>query len=250
MRNRKLLVSIVLILGVLFTGCKKESNPPPTDEEILGDVVKPAVIYKYVYPVRPGTPEWAALTSHDEMLDACKIPDSVLQTLSTWGLFATCIDYPLYGDYFAFNHQATWINDLSQSFNGLRELFSRTDAPQVLLYDYRYLDLEKNPSFLVRNYFELLIGCDASVSRMNNRQLLYLVAVALDKDKQQRVYFNNSHPPYSVYIMANAMTHAGYKPFIDYCAAQKDINLGELTLWGFSATAEKIEEFAKRYITN
>jgi hypothetical protein len=250
MQTQRLFITILLLSGVLFTGCKKESDPPPTDEEILGNVVKPAIIDEYIYPIQPGSPEWAAFTSYTEMLDACKIPDPVLQTISTWGLFATCINYPLYGDYSAFNHQATWINDLSQSFNGLRELFSRADATVVLLYEYRYWDPNKNPSFFIRNYFELVIGCDASVSKMNKRQLLYLVAVALEKDKEQREYFNNSHPPYSVYIMANAMTQAGYKPFIDYCAAQKDVNLGELMLWGFSATAEKIEEYAKEFIKN
>jgi hypothetical protein len=250
MQTQKLLITIVLIWGVLLIGCKKESDPPPTDKEILGDVVKPSIIDEYIYPIQPGTPEWAALTSYDEMLDACKLPDPLLQNISTWGLFATCINYPLYGDYSAFNHQATWINDLSHRFNGLSELFSRADAPVVLLYEYRYWDLNKNPSFLRRNYFELVIGCDASVLKMNKRQLLYLVAVALEKDKEQREYFNNTYPPYSVYIMANAMTHAGFKPFIDYCASQKDINLGEFMLWGFNASAEKIEEFAKEFVKN
>ena len=96
----------------------------------------------------------------------------------------------------------------------------------------------------------MVIGCDASVSKMNKRQLLYLVAVALGKDKEQREYFNISFPPYSVYIMANAMTHAGYKPFIDYCAAQKEVNIGELILWGYNASAEKIEEYAKEFVKN
>jgi hypothetical protein len=245
MQTQKLLITIVLIWGVLLIGCKKESDPPPTDEEILGDVVKPSIIDEYIYPIQPGTPEWSAFTNYTEMLDACKLPDPVLQNISTWGLFATCINYPLYGDYSAFNHQATWINDLPQSFNGLSELFSRANATVVLLYEYRYWDPNKNPGFLKRNYFELVIGCDASVSKMNKRQLLYLVAVALEKDKEQREYFNNSHPPYSVYIMANAMTHAGYKPFIDYCAAQKDINLGELMLWGIAHQLRRLKNMPK-----
>jgi len=248
MSNRKLLITAILITGAILIQCKKESDQPPTDGEILGNVIKPEIIDEYIYPIQPGTPEWAAFTNHDEMLEACQLPDAVLKSISTWGLVQTCFNYPLYGDYSAFNQQARWINDLSQSFNGLRELFSRTDAPIVLLYDYRYMDLSKYPEYYDWNFMELMIGCDSFVSRLNNRQRLYLVSVAIEKDKEQRDFFNTSFPPYSVYIMANAMTYAGYQPFINYCIKQKDNNMGELALWGFNASAEKIEEYAREFV--
>ena len=35
----------------------------------------------YDFPVKPGTKEWAAFTTHEEMVDACQIPESILHNI-------------------------------------------------------------------------------------------------------------------------------------------------------------------------
>lgn len=245
MSIQKILTSCILILCVQLIACKKESDTPPKDLEILGNIVKPEIIDEYIYPIQPGTPEWATLQSHEEMVEAVKIPDSVLHKISTWGLVETCFKYPLGGDNMAMNCPSVWINDLSGSFNGLSELFSRTDVSVILLYNYRYLDFNKYRWYYWQ-YIELIVGCDAFVSKLNKRQLLYLVSVAIEKSQEQGEYFQ-SDLPNSFYIMANAMIHAGYKPFIDYCTTQNYLNSGTYT---YCHGEEKIEEYAKEYIHN
>jgi hypothetical protein len=225
--------------------CKKEFDSPPTDSEILGNIVKPEIIDEYIYPVQPGTPEWAALQSYDEMIEAVKIPDPVLHNISTWGLVETCFKYPLGGDNLAMNCPSVWINDLSESFNGLSELFSRTDVSIILLYNFRYLDFSKY-RWDYWQYIELIVGCDAFVSKLNKRQLLYLVSVAIVKAQEQEEYYQ-AGISHTRYILANAMIHAGYKPFIDYCTSQKYLDSGVYT---YCHGEEKIEEYAKEFIRN
>lgn len=148
------------------------------------------------------------------------------------------------------NCLSDWIKKLSKSDGGLNELFSRPDVVKILLYNYRYLDFNKVPDLYDWRYIELMIGCDAFVSKLNERQRLYLVVIAIKKSQEQRDYINSSFPPNSLYILGNAMTHAGYKPFIDYCISQKTLIDGKFTYWAMSNDLMKIEEYAKDFIRN
>ena len=58
----------------------------------------------YDYPVKPGTDAWKALGSHEDMLNACQIPETTLNRMSTAGLVETVLNYPLFGDAWAWNY--------------------------------------------------------------------------------------------------------------------------------------------------
>jgi len=245
MRTQKVISICILIVCLQLISCKKkETYSLPTDSEIIGSVIKPTVIDNYSYPIHPGTPEWATLQNHDEMTSALELPDAELHSISTWGLVETCFKYPLGGDCIFFNCPSIFIDDLPKSFNGLQELLSRNDASVVLLYNYRYLDFNAYPNWIDWQYIELMIGSDAFVSTLNNRQLLYLASVAIEKADLQK---EKSIVPNSYFVMANAMIHAGYKPFIDYCNTQNYIISGTYT---YCHGEEKFEEFAKDFIQN
>lgn len=250
MSFQKILYVFLLLLFAQLLSCNPESELPPDDREILGNTVKPDIIDEYIYPIRPGMPEWAALQSHDEMEAVLQIPDQVFQTISTWGLVASCFNYPLGGDNMAMNCPSDWINYLSKSFSGLNELFARPDVSIILLFNYRNLDFKKYPGWMDWRYIELMIGCDAFISKLNERQLLYLVTVALKKAQEQRDYFKSSSPPNSDYIMGNAMIHAGYQPFIDYCVSNNSYNAGAFRYWAMNNDAIKIEKFAHDFVGN
>ena len=245
MINQNLKYLFIVLLPLLLGACKKETVSVPTDEEILGTIVKPAKTGEYIYPIQPGTPEWATLGSHDEMIDATQIPDLVLDTISTWGLLESCLKYPLYGDFSAFNNKVSYINDLVQSNHGFKELLSREDAPQVMLYFYRHWDITLYPNFLKRNFIEFILGSDGFISKLNGRQQLYLISVALDKKQKQEAAYQGSIPPYSYYVMANAMIHYGYNPFIEYCATEKPTLPDGYFYWRINSSYEKIEEYSR-----
>ena len=76
----------------------------------------------YDYPVKPGTPEWKALTSHSQMQEVCQIPADVLENMPTKALVQTCLDYPLYGDMLAYDNTQEGFDQVTAGFNGLRLL--------------------------------------------------------------------------------------------------------------------------------
>ncbi len=256
MTNRKSFFSIILILGLLCNACDKEKTDEkekisiPTDAEILGGVIKPQIIDEYIYPILPGTPAWAELKTYAAKVEAVQIPDSVLHKITTWGLVESCFKYPLYSDYAFFNDQVNYINDLEQTNSGFRELLSRDDAPLVLLYFYRYWDISPSSYYLKRFFIELVMGSDKFVSRLNDRQLLYLLSVAWDKKEMQNELYESPPPPYSFFIMANTMIHFGYEPFIEYCATDKNpVPIGNF-YWRINSSIEKIEEYARGLLNN
>lgn len=216
----------------------------PFEAEILADIIKPENIDAYEYPITPGSPGWDTLNPH-ERFEAMQIPDSILQNMSTWGLVETCFNYPLYGVFTIMDDYSSYINGLSNSFNGLKELYSRNDVEKILLFSYRHLNVKNFENLLKLNFIELIVGCDKFTSQLDQNQCVFLVAVALEKANEQRNNLDISIP-FSVFIMGNTMIHANYKPFVDYCVCEKEcIYTGVLKK--FNASEEKIEEFAKNY---
>ncbi|MCL1942868.1 MAG: hypothetical protein FWF54_04890 [Candidatus Azobacteroides sp.] len=85
------------------------------------------------YPVKPGTEKWKSFNTHEEMLNACQIPENILQNMNTADLMEICLDYPLKGDIYAYSNVKNGIEHVSLQFNGFAELFSRNDNFQNLL---------------------------------------------------------------------------------------------------------------------
>lgn len=244
------LFALTLVILLLTSGCSKESsneisNVFPYEDEILMDIIKPENIDVYEYPITIGSPGWDTL-KNQERFEVMQIPDSILQNISTWGLVETCFNYPLYGHFSVVNDIDSYINELSDSFNGLKELFVRSDVVKILLYSYRHLNVKHFENLIKLNFIELIVGCYKHVSQLDQKQSVFLTAVALDKANDQRKNLDISIP-YSVYIMGNAMLYANYKPFIDYCAQEKQYVYGGI-LQKFNSSEEKIEEYARNFI--
>jgi len=96
-----------------------------------------------------GTDEWNKMTTHQEALDACQIPEEILASLSTEDLTEICLQYPfLVVSLTSCNSYDPCLNALFREFNGIRELFLREDAAKALLKKYRCLMQNRNLSFL------------------------------------------------------------------------------------------------------
>ena len=93
----------------------------------------------YEYPIVPGTPEWAE-HSKPELLKLCRIPNDLLTRLTTPALLETCLGYPYIIDCIAYNFPEQGFDITVNSFNGLRELVTRTDLVEAL----EAFDLEKS----------------------------------------------------------------------------------------------------------
>ena len=110
---------------------------------------------EWTYPVVPGTEEWKAFKTHQEMVDACQIPEDVLRTISTERLVRLCLDYPLLFDIYSHNLLSDGVDALYANFNGFREMVKRPGAIDVLSVLYQE-ELAKQNDILNNNVVPLL----------------------------------------------------------------------------------------------
>ncbi len=145
----------------------------------------------YDFPIKPGTDAWAQFQSHQEMLDACQVPDDVLRTMSTRGLVETALSYPLYGEYGAYSSFQYGFDQVAAGFNGLREFLSRADAGAELIARYRAMDpaaIGQGWTSLQRGQYaarfsdiEILIAQDAILGKLTGAERRALIEEALHK---------------------------------------------------------------------
>jgi len=74
----------------------------------------------------------SAYTSHQEMIDACEIPEETLRQMTTQALLESVLNYPLLGDVLAYDDSEAGFEAMVDSFRGLEEFLSREDAAEVL----------------------------------------------------------------------------------------------------------------------
>ncbi|MGB4413595.1 MAG: hypothetical protein WBI53_01720 [Paludibacter sp.] len=82
---------------------------------------------KWDYPIKPGTEKWKNLTTGQEMIDVCQIPEDILQNMNTVDLIQTCLNYPLKGNVYAYANVKDGVEHISLQFNGFKELLLRKD---------------------------------------------------------------------------------------------------------------------------
>ncbi|OJV32584.1 MAG: hypothetical protein BGO33_09240 [Bacteroidia bacterium 43-41] len=86
---------------------------------------------------------WRTFQSLEEMQVACQVPEDILESMSTDNLIQTCMNYPLYGNYLAYNNELEGIKFIINGFNGFAELQNREDAADRLIAYYEGIDVRK-----------------------------------------------------------------------------------------------------------
>lgn len=152
------LISVSMLLASLSVGYAEE---PRTFTEKAAFNIQPTYSSNqwnikhdgsFDYPVQPGDPEWSNFNTHDEMLEACTIPNEILNSISTKDLVKLVLDYPLLNDYNAFSTEQQGLEVLIRNFNGLQELLDRKDGITELINAYKNITVKNDilPSSLKR----------------------------------------------------------------------------------------------------
>jgi hypothetical protein len=206
--------ALILSIGpVLFTGC---NNQPPSINSSGA----------YDFSVKPGTDDWKAFTTHDEMLKACQIPEDILKNMSTKGLVETVLNYPLFPDMMAYNSIQQGFTIVAAQFNGLSELLNRKDAGIELLAKYRNMNpaaieadwsLVRKGSYAVSiGNIEILLAQDSILSNFTKTQLLELIQVTHEQylvKQQLAEIYGQTGQECSVWLMGKALQRVNYLPF-------------------------------------
>ena len=175
----------------------------------------------YDFPVKPGTEQWAKLSSSKQMDEVCIIPDKVLINLSTKALLITCLNYPRIIDFFLANNLQSGFNLCSTRFNGLRNLLNRSDLSQVLLKSYPDIDIQKktmkgydgNLSHLQIGFFELLIAQEKIINLFNEEEKKILISeTAINLEKRKEIGESLYRQMTTAFILSRILTSENISP--------------------------------------
>ena len=109
------------ILAALCAGCASEKDGKAKQIDT-----------PYVYPIQPGTEEWAKLDSLDAKIAACKVDPELMNSMTTEALLETVLNYPLLINIYAFSSAEIGIGSVSGYFEGLQMLHDREDAAECI----------------------------------------------------------------------------------------------------------------------
>lgn len=184
-----LLLTLIVFLFVLMIPCvdyatatQSEAIEIRTYRTISDEEYYPDDYTGYIYPVRPGTPEWAALSDHEAMVRACEIPEDILSIMSTEALVQSVLAYPLISDMFAYDDWSQGLEIVASHFNGLENLGNRQDNASCVVR--RYFELAEFG--LDESYHESIAGLNASsnsiahdISYETSRNVLYSMVIGV-----------------------------------------------------------------------
>lgn len=128
-----------LFLISFFSSTVSAEELKSKEELKANEIYYPESYSGYMYPVHTGMAKWAKFINHQDMVNACQIPEDVLENMSTTDLVQTVISYPLSIDMFAYSTYSEGFEVVSDKFNGLKELKKRSDAATELLKQYLVL---------------------------------------------------------------------------------------------------------------
>lgn len=144
---------------------------------------------------------WKTFQTLEEMQSACQIPDDVLPNLSTEELVQICMNYPLFGNFSAYNDELVGIKKVMDGFNGFTELKKRTDAAEKLLDLYENVNvatlnsdkenIETYPNIKL-GYLELILSSGEFESLYQGNLLQRLNILHEKKFNEKRISNNNS----------------------------------------------------------
>jgi hypothetical protein len=154
----------------------------------------------YDFPIKGGTPEWKALKTHDEMLNALQIPENIFKNMTTEDLAQTCLNYPLFPDIWAFDGLQYGFEQVKNGFNGLQELFKRKSAGQVLIKKYNEMDptsfnknwtpIEKGKFATEFSKIEIILAQNDILKNLLENDLKLLLKEALKKNNSMSLNSN------------------------------------------------------------
>lgn len=241
----------------IIVGCEKEKE----FNNELCTIERPQDTYNF--PIRPGSTEWRLLTTSMQMDSVSMIPDNILLNISTEGLIQTCMDYPRMVDFFAsdnLNFQYA-IEIITSKFNGLQELFDRSDAgPKIhAYYNQLYPECEKNNwskslgSPFLYAWIETIIAQNQILEQYDMEESKMLCSDALQVFQTKRLLdYSIFSQKTSLLISGRVMLINEYAPFVQEYNTNIYLKhfIDHSVLDGQFDTLKDIEILTKDYLSN
>jgi hypothetical protein len=189
-------------------------------QEGMMNMPRPADTYSY--PAVPGTDEWAAFKTGEEMMEACQIPVDMLKNMSTHGIIQSILEHPLLS---GIVHRFQYRTDFDSFVSGnhaYEELKARKDAGTCLLERLTLVDpVIPDAEFDEPHVLEIILSQAVFLSRLNDSEKRTVVKTAFKNDDlRQKAYPENSlrrtyWRAVTWLLAGRTMANAGYAPFVE-----------------------------------
>jgi hypothetical protein len=211
--------AFILLLLVLLSCSKDESESLKCVATTFSDAFK--------YPIKPGTEAWIALGSREPRAQACMIPNEILKTISTGGLFESLLSYPFILDYGAWDEFQLGFEKLKNENKGFAELYSREDLNQVIYNWYGSMSVEckeliyrpiNAPIGIELEIIEMLIFQNDFLDSLDHDRVIEIFRLVYDK-LQSRIEYGcvEGEKWVSSAILGKIMFRNGFSPFVNEC---------------------------------
>lgn len=169
----------IIALLFLLVACNEELQID-TKQPTIGNKTRAFTSQTFSFDSVTKPEIWKTFQTLEEMQSACQIPDDVLPNLSTEELVQICMDYPLFGNYLAYDNETFGIKKVMAGFNAFKELKKRTDSAEKLLDIYAnvnvttlYEDRENAETYpnLKLGYLEMIL-CSGEIESLYQGEAL------------------------------------------------------------------------------
>lgn len=212
---------IILIIMVVFS-CSKDEDNTKCFSFSYPDI--------YEYPVKPGTQEWIDLGSRPARVQACMIPQDIMEAISTEGLLESLLNYPFITDYGFWEKFQVAFNQLKSENIAFTELYKRQDIFPAIYDRYKLMSLNcediyppfiegvSTPVSLSFTTFELFIFQDEFLEKLDQDKVIKIFKLSYEK-LQLKIFhkYNEIERLVSAAILGKIMYKVEFKPFIDEC---------------------------------
>jgi hypothetical protein len=199
---------LLAVIAVCALGCSNDSGGS-LENSIGKDNIDPFKVNEpYTFSKVSNPDVWKTFKNLEEMFAACQLPEDYLKQVSTENLIATCMNYPLFFIYSAYNNELDGINVIMDNFNGFDELKKRDAAAEKIIDCYAAMEVEtgnavvpvKN-SILHLGFLELLIASEKIPDMFSEQN-----AAKLEKAMSFRYQEKLRHPDvYSIFSVKKSL---------------------------------------------
>jgi hypothetical protein len=172
----------------------------------------------YNYPVFPGTKEWASLSTGEEMKNACQIPTTVLEKMSTQAVIQAIWEYPLLSEIFNRYQYQRDFEELLSTNNAYMELTKRNDAGKALFDRLLLVNPLTHGATYESQALEILISQTIFLSQLTEEQARKVIEITFKNDdlRQNDVEIMNSLNRSTAWLLiGRTMAVVNYTNFIE-----------------------------------
>jgi hypothetical protein len=192
---------ILIIAVVVFVWILKNSTVSPLDTGtswFVGQGESDA----YVFPAQE---EWVEIEPQ-ERYAALQIPENILKEMSTSGLAETCINYPLLGNMAFYDSLEIGFERIQNRFNGLQELFVRSDVADILVAIFVSMDLNKLNQYgeyptLKFHYVCIMLYQEPVINVLTGEQKKELLKAISEKRKLINSKYNDHYSLFNLEVL-------------------------------------------------